>query len=43
MAIISGVPNAVVYIAAAGLAYYIFIYESDEDKAKRSGLRRRLI
>ena len=39
MAIISGVPNAVVYIAAAGLAYYFFIYESEEDKRKRVHVR----
>ena len=35
MAIISGVPDMVVYAAAAGLAYYFFIYETDDDKAKR--------
>ena len=33
--IIKGVPDAVVYIAIAGAAYYFFIYESDEDKNKR--------
>jgi len=35
MAIINGVPDLVVYAAAAGLAYYFFIYETDDDKAKR--------
>ena len=32
---ISGVPNAIVFIAAAGAAYYFFVYESDDAKAKR--------
>ena len=33
--IIKGVPDAVVYIAIAGAAYYFFVYESEEDKNKR--------
>ena len=33
--IIKGVPDVVVYLAIGGAAYYFFIYESDEDKAKR--------
>jgi hypothetical protein len=35
MAVIKGVPNFVVYAAAAGAIYYFFIYESAEDKVKR--------
>ena len=41
MAIISGLPDMVVYVAAAGLVYYVFIYETDEAKAKRLELARR--
>ena len=41
MAIISGVPDMVVYVAAAGLAYYFLIYETDEAKAKRLEIARR--
>ena len=33
--IVSGIPNAVVYVAGAAAIYYFFIYETDEDKAKR--------
>ncbi len=40
MAIISGVPNMVVYLAAAGAAYYFFVYETDEAKAKRLAIER---
>ena len=41
MAIISGVPNMVVYLAAAGAAYYFFVYETDEAKALRLAKERR--
>ena len=33
--IISGVPNMILYVAAAGAIYYFFIYESEEDKKTR--------
>ena len=39
---VSGVPNIVVYAAGAGLLYYFFVYETEEQKAKRlqgQGLR----
>ena len=43
--LVSGVPDLVVYGGGIALLYYFFIYESDEQKAKRiqrEGLARQM-